>query len=247
MDFAQMMQRVLQWWAGVNLPQFLEFSQVVEWVLLLIIIPFIIKHYRSHKEQGLMIRRKLHENTGMMIFGEFDRQIQSEFLGDFLTALFGINMSDMISHWNDKPSPSIIIPTVEYQASHLNEIMAAKASTFILQSNWLEPYFASAKVYGSASYKFCRVIVALARPNAVDLSSHDYPRLIAIEETALRRITDNPATIRPQWDTKDGRTWLHVLRELGEHVEGDQKGYEVLEVPMNGILAMLANEVPSSS
>lgn len=211
------------------------FVGLVVHALPLLLLPLLFRIYRQHKEQKQMIARTLFENTGVTIFGEFDGKVQSEFLGDFLTTLFGERIFDLVVSWNDDPSPNVIVPRSDYEAGHMAEILTAKASAFILQSNHLDPYFTHAKVYGTEHYKFCKVVVALARPDAHKLISHDYPRVIAIELSALQRILDNSETL-PQWETQDGYTWLTVLRELGQkYSSGDHNGLAILEFPLNSI------------
>ncbi len=209
-------------------------------LLPVIIVPILIKIYRQHKEQGLMIKKTLFENTGVLIFGEFGGQVQSEFLGDFLTTLFGHRIFDLIVSWNDKPSPNLIVPPSKEEAAHLSEIAMAKASLYLLQSLHLEAYFKNAALHGADAYKYCRILVALARPDANKLTAHDRPRIVAIELDALRRIATNP-DVKPQWDTTDGITWVQVMRELWDkYQKGEHDGLAILEFPMNDILAKKA-------
>jgi hypothetical protein len=201
-------------------------------LLMAIIVPYLRRLSRLHREQGLMIRKKLLEHTGVVIFGLFDGKLQSDYLGGFLTALFGETLFDLIVGWNDRPSPSIIIPQTHYQCDHLEEILAAHASPFILQSGRIDCYFRGAEVCGTPSYPFARFVVALARPDANQLSSHDYPRVMIVEASTLRRIMEQK--VAPQYDTKDGRTWLHTLRELGRDLfAGSRKGMVILEIPLS--------------
>lgn len=199
--------------------------------LTLIIVPFLSRLYRLHKEQNRMIRKKILEHTGVVIFGVFDGKLQSDYLGGFLTALFGETLFDLIVGWNDRPSPSLIVPKSEHQSEHLKEILAAHASPFILQSSRIDCYFDGVETHGTPSYQFAKLVVALARPDANMLSAHDYPRVIVIEEETLRRIKDSK--ILPQWDTRDGLTWLETVRELAKtYFGGREAGIAILEVPL---------------
>lgn len=207
-------------------------APVLTVVMTAIIIPYVRRIHRLHQEQSEMIHKKLFGNTGVVIFGEFDGKVQSDYLGGFLTALFGETLFNEIVGWNDRPSPSIIVPPEDYQCDHLTEIMAAQASPFILQSRNIECYFGGAEVFGTASYKFAKVVVALARPDAHKLSCHDYPRIVIVEVGHLRRILDTPE-VAPQYQTMDGQTWLETVRELGQrYFHGDKKGIAVLEIPL---------------
>jgi len=202
-------------------------------VLMVIVVPYVVRIHRLHKAQHLMIKKKLFEHTGVVIFGVFDGQIQSDYLGGFLTTLFGEHLFDLIVGWNDVPSPSIITPRTSYEAAHMKEIMAAHASPYILQSDRLDCYFRSAERHGTLSYKFAKFVVGLARPDADKLDCHDYPRIVAIEEGALRKIVEK-ADIKPQHESQDGRTWLATLRELGAlYCNGKRDSLTVLEIPLN--------------
>ena len=200
-------------------------------ILTAIIVPYLGRLYRLHREQGLMIRKKLLEHTGVVIFGIFDGGLQSDYLGGFLTLMFGETLFDLIVGWNDAPSPNIIVPKTEYQCAHLQEILAAHASPFILQSGRINCYFDKVKAYGTPSYKFAKFVVGLARPDANKLTSHDYPRVIIVEVDNLKRIVDEE--VRPQYETPDGFVWLETVREMGRcYFGGKQQGLVVLEIPL---------------
>ena len=49
-------------------------------ILTAIIVPYLRRLYRLHREEGLMIRKKLLEHTGVVIFGVFDGGLQSDYL-----------------------------------------------------------------------------------------------------------------------------------------------------------------------
>lgn len=200
-------------------------------LLTAIIVPYLGRLYRLHREQSLMIRKKLVEHTGVVIFGLFDGGLQSDYLGGFLTLMFGETLFDLIVGWNDAPSPSIIVPKTEHQSAHLQEILAAHASPFLLQSDRIDCYFDNVTVYGTASYKFAKFIIGLARPDATQLTAHDYPRIIVVELGHLKRITEDE--VRPQYETQDGYIWLETVREMGRsYFSGKQQGLVVLEVPL---------------
>ncbi len=200
-------------------------------ILTMIIVPYLRRLYRMHREQGLMIRKKLLEHTGVAVFGLFDGGLQSDYLGGFLTVMFGETLFDLIAGWNDAPSPSIIIPRTEYQCAHLQEMLAAHASPFILQSWRIDCYFDRVKAYGTPSYQFAKFVVGLPRPNANKLTSHDYPRVIIVEFDNLKRIAEEE--VRPQYETQDGYVWLETVREMGKfYFSGKQQGFAILEVPL---------------
>jgi hypothetical protein len=209
---------------------------VLGWILSLfvtfVILPYLKRLIRIQREQAQMIKRKIFENTGVVIFGVFDRKLQSDYLGGFLTTVFGEVLFDLIVGWNDKPSPNLIVPDTDCHAEHMKEILAAYASPYILQSNNLECYFRDAKRYGTPHYQYAKLIVALARPDAEKLNSHDYPRVIVMEEGMLRRLAED-GNIDPQWKTKEGFTWLETVRELAQrYAAGDFRGMTVLELPL---------------
>ncbi len=200
-------------------------------ILTAIIVPYLRRLYRLHREEGLMIRKKLLEHTGVVIFGLFDGGLQSDYLGGFLTVMFGETLFDLIVGWNDAPSPNLIVPMTEYHCSHLQEILAAHASPFILQSSRIDCYFDKVKEYGTPSYKFAKFVVGLARPDANKLTCHDYPRVIVVEIDNLKRIIEEE--VRPQYETQDGYVWLETVREMGKsYFSGKQHGLTVLEIPL---------------
>jgi hypothetical protein len=201
-------------------------------LLTVIVVPYLRRIYRLHREEGLMIRKKLLEHTGVVIFGLFDGGLQSDYLGGFLTLMFGETLFDLIVGWNDVPSPSVVVPKTTYQCEHLQEILAAHASPFILQSGRIDCYFEGVKVYGTESYKFAKFVVGLARPDANKLTSHDYPRVVVVETGTLKRICEEE--VRPQYETQDGYTWLETVREMGKsYFSGRQQGLVVLEIPLD--------------
>jgi hypothetical protein len=215
--------------------KFFELSSMLGWLISLvmsaIIIPFLARIYRLHREQQYMIRKKLFEHTGVVLFGLFDGQLQSDFLGGFLTTLFGERLFDLIVGWNDVASPSLITPRNDFEADHMAEILAAKASPYLLQSGRIDGYFRGVESYGTPSYRFAKMVVGLARPDASKLKSHDYPRVIILEQGTLKKIMEEE--VKPQWETQDGYTWLSTVRELGERFYGGKhNGIAVLELPL---------------
>jgi len=200
-------------------------------ILTMIVVPYLRRLYRMHREQGMMVRKKLLEHTGVVIFGLFDGGLQSDYLGGFLTVMFGETLFDLIVGWNDAPSPSIIVPKTEHLCAHFREILAAHASPFILQSGRIDCYFDRVKAYGTPSYQFAKFVVGLARPDANKLTAHDYPRVIIVEIDNLKRIIEEE--VRPQSDTQDGYAWLGTVREMGKcYFSGKQQGFVVLEIPL---------------
>jgi len=219
--------------AAIGEHAFMVLGWLVSLVVTLVILPYLGRLIRLHREQALMIKKKLFEHTGVVIYGVFDKKLQSDYLGGFLTTLFGERLFDLIVHWNDEPSPSVIIPRSDCEADHMKEILAAHASPYILQSSMIECYFKDVEVYGTPSYRFTKLVVGLARPDAHKLVCHDYPRVIAIEQSMLKKLMEDK-DIQPQWDTQDGYTWLETVRELGQkYFSGERHGIAVLEVPLN--------------
>ncbi len=215
--------------------RFFEISSILGWMFSLImsaiIIPFIARLYRLHREQQQMIHKKLFEHTGVVLFGLFDGKLQSDYLGGFLTTFFGERLFDLIVGWNDRPSSSIITPRNDFEADHMTEILAAKASPYLLQSRRIDGYLKGAEAHGTSSYQYAQLIVGLARPDSTKLKSHDYPRVIIVEKGTLQRIMEGE--VQPQWDTQDGYIWLATVRELGERFySGKQHGIGVLELPL---------------
>lgn len=213
-----------------------ELSSILGWVISFlmsaIILPFIARLYRLHREQQHMIRKKLFEHTGVVLFGLFDGKLQSDFLGGFLTSFFGERLFDLIVGWNDVPSPSIVVPRNDFEADHMTEILAAKASPYLLQSRRIDGYLRGVESHGTPSYRYAKLVVGLARPDASKLKSHDYPRVIVIEQGTLKKIMHEE--VQPQWETQDGFTWLATVRDLGERFFGGKhQGISVLELPLD--------------
>lgn len=216
--------------------RFFELSSILGWLFSLfmsaVMLPFIARLYRLHREQQHMIRKKLFEHTGVVLFGLFDGRLQSDYLGGFLTTFFGERLFDLIVGWNDGPSSNIIVPRNDFEADHMAEILAAKASPYLLQSRRIDGYFQGAEAFGTPSYRFAKLVVGLARPDASKLKSHDYPRVIIVEQGALKTILEGE--VQPQWETQDGFTWLATVREMGErYFAGKHHGVAVLELPLD--------------
>ena len=217
----------------------MDYFKAYEWlagplltlILTAIVVPYLSRLYRLHREHVLMVRKKLLEHTGVVIFGLFDGKLQSDYLGGFLTVMFGETLFDLIVGWNDNPSPNIIVPTSDYHCDHLEEILAAHASPFVLQSGRIECYFKGVQAHGTPSYQFAKFVVCLARPDPNRLSSHDYPRVLIVEVDTLKKIVNQD--VLPQYDSQDGYTWLETVREMGrDYAKGNQRGMVVLEIPI---------------
>lgn len=217
----------------------MDYFKAYEWLagplltllLTAIVVPYLSRLYRLHREHVLMVRKKLLEHTGVVIFGLFDGRLQSDYLGGFLTVMFGETLFDLIVGWNDNPSPNIIVPASDYHCAHLEEILAAHASPFVLQSGRIECYFKGVQAHGTPSYQFAKFVVCLARPDPNRLSAHDYPRVLIAEVDTLKKIVNQD--VLPQYDTQDGYTWLETVREMGrDYAKGNQRGMVVLEIPI---------------
>ena len=166
-----------------------------------------------------------------MIFGVFDGGLQSDYLGGFLTLMFGETLFDLIVGWNNAPSPSVIVPKTAYQwrISRRSSRHTPHRSSFKADGSTGD--FDGVKAYGTATYKFAKFVVGLARPDANKLISHDYPRVIIVEIDNLKRIAEEE--VRPQYETQDGYVWLETVREMGKsYFSGKQQGLVVLEIPL---------------
>lgn len=228
---------MFEWFHSIDLSTWASTAlTVLGWtlslIMTLVVIPYLRRLQRFHKEQANMIKKKLFEHTGVVIYGTFDGKLQSDYLGGFLTTLFGEVLFERIVHWNDRPSSNIIVPATDFEADHMEEMLAAHASPYILQSAMIGCYFRNVKRYGTKHYPFAKLVVGLARPDAQRLTSHDYPRIIAIEEAMLRAVLED-RSMKPQWETPEGYTWLETVRDLGKrYFAGKQQGIAVLEVPI---------------
>lgn len=208
------------------------FGWIISIFLSFVILPYLRRIVKQHHDQNQMIKKKLFEHTGVVMFGVFDKKIQSDCLGGFLTTLFGEILFHHIVEWNTRPSPSLIVPANGFEAEHMQEILAAHASPYVLQSKRIDCYFRDAERFGTEHYPFAKLVIGLARPDASKLTGHDYPRVVIIEQGMLKKLMNDPS-VEPQWNTKDGTTWLETLRELGRrYFAGERSGITVLEVPL---------------
>ncbi len=78
-------------------------------LLMVIVVPYLRRLFRLHREQGLMIRKKLLEHTGVVLYGLFDGRMQSDYLGGFLTAMFGETLFDLIRFCCGKVGGAILM------------------------------------------------------------------------------------------------------------------------------------------
>ena len=197
--------------------------------------PMIRAHLERAREHHEIVERTLVHTTCGIIFGEFDGQVQSEFLGAFPTTLFGSVLFETITEWpKNHPAECLVVPHDENHAERLRRIATSEGQPLILRSNGIGMYFNGVATHGTATYRFTKFLVAIAHPGVDRVVGHAQPQLIMIEMNALARIMSNP-TIKPQWgdDSQDGKTMLAILRELGDAwANGRFNGIGVLEIAL---------------
>jgi hypothetical protein len=212
-------------------PFFPLVGPLVALAISLVVLPLVRQWLTLAKERHQMIKRQFFEYTEVILFGVFHNRVEYDALGVFRTVLFGERLFEIIVHWNDRPSPNLIIPGNLHQSEHLRTVMRIHASSMLLQSVRIDPYFDTGQKLGSPEYRYVRFVACLARPDPGKLTWHDCPRVVLIEESALRKIHEGP--VEPNTADQDGATWLEILRQIAaEHCEGRGQGLELITSPV---------------
>jgi len=198
-----------------------------------VLIPLARQWLLLNRQQHQMVKRQFFEFTEVLLFGVFGNRVEFDALGVFRSVLFGERLFEVIVNWNDRPSPDLILPENPVQAEHLQTVMRMQSSSLLLQCVRIDPYFDVARKLGTAEYRYVKFVACLARPDPAKLNWHDCPRVVLIEENALRKIYDNDPAIQPNTPDCDGTTWLEVLRQMGVRYFGGQRlGIEVMTSPI---------------
>ena len=204
---------------------------LVALVISAVVLPYVRQWLVLYREHHQIIKRQFFEYTEVILFGVFENRVEYDALGVFRTVLFGERLFDRIVTWNKRPSPDLILPQDPHEAEHLRTVMRMQASSLLLQCVRIGPYFDAARKLGSAEYRYVQFVACLARPDARKLSWHDCPRVVLIEESALRKVHD--AVAEPSTPDKDGATWLDVLRQIAEaHFKGGHPAIDVISSPV---------------
>ena len=212
-------------------PFFPLVGPLVALVISAVVLPYVRQWLTLYREHHQIIKRQFFEYTEVVLFGVFENRVEYDALGVFRTVLFGERLFDRIVAWNKRPSPDLILPRDPHEAEHLRTVMRMHASSLLLQCVRIGPYFDAGQKLGTVEYRYVQFVACLARPDAGKLSWHDCPRVVLIEESALRKIQD-PAT-QPNTPDKDGTTWLDVLRQIAAaHSQGSQSAIDVISSPV---------------
>ena len=212
-------------------PFFPLVGPLVALVISAVVLPYVRQWLVLYREHHHIIKRQFFENTEVILFGLFENRLEYDALGVFRTVLFGERLFERIVNWNKRPSPDLILPQEPHEAEHLRTVMRMQASSLLLQCVRIGPYFDAGRKLGSAEYRYVQFVACLARPDTSKLTWHDCPRVVLIEESALRKIQD-PAT-QPSTPDKDGATWLDVLRQIAAaHFQGGHPAIDVISSPV---------------
>ena len=194
------------------------------------VIPLVRQWLVLSREHQQMIKRQFFEFTEVILFGVFQNRLEYDALGAFRTVLFGERLFDLIVGWNDHPSPSIIAPENPHQADHLRTVMRMQASSLLLQCVRIDPYFDIGQKQGSAEYRYVQFVACLVRPDPGKLSWHDCPRVVLVEESALRKLHDGAAD--GSTCDKDTVAWLDILNQIAaKYFAGSREAIEVIATP----------------
>jgi hypothetical protein len=212
-------------------PFFPLVGPLVALVISAVVLPLVRQWFALYKEQHQMIKRQFFEHTEVILFGVFQNRVEYDALGVFRTVLFGERLFDLIIGWNDRPSPNLIVPTNPHQAERLRTVMRMQSSSLLLQCVRIDPYFEAGQKLGSAEYRYVQFVASLVRPDPGKLTWHDCPRVVLIEESALRKIHEG--TVEPGTPDRDGATWLEILRQIAvEYFEGRRDAIEIIASPV---------------
>lgn len=211
-------------------PFFPLVGPLVALVISVVVIPLVRQWLVLYREQQMMMRRRFFEHTEVILFGVFDNHVEYDALGAFRTVLFGERLFDLIVGWNDRPSPNLIVPPHPHHAEHLRTVMRMQASSLLLQCVRIDPYFDAAEKHGPPDYRYVNFVACLVRPDAHDITWHDCPRVVLVEESVLQKIHNG--TVQPGTPDRDGATWLTILRQIaGEYFKNHRSAIEVISSP----------------
>lgn len=212
-------------------PFFPLVGPLVALAISVLVIPLVRQWLVLYREYHQIVRRQFFEFTEVILFGVFQNQLEYDALGSFRTVLFGERLFDLIVGWNDRPSPNLIVPDNPHQAEHLRTVMRMQASSLLLQCVRIGPYFDAGQKQGSAEYRYVEFVACLARPDPDRLSWHDCPRVVLIEQSALRKVYDGAV----EWNLpdKDAVLWAEIIKEIAtEHFAGRRAGIELISSPV---------------
>ena len=212
-------------------PFFPLVGPLVALTLSAVVLPLVRQWFSLYREHHQMIRRQFFEHTEVILFGVFQNRIEYDALGVFRTVLFGERLFDLIVNWNQKPSPSLIIPANRLQAEHLRTVMRMHASSLLLQCVRIDPYFDVGQKLGTAEYRYVNFVSCLVRPDPGKLTWHDCPRVVLIEESALWKIHEG--AVAASTPDKDGTAWLEILQQIATEYFADRRSaIEVITSPV---------------
>jgi hypothetical protein len=204
---------------------------LVALVISAVVLPYVRQWLALYREHHQIIKRQFFEYTEVMLFGVFENRVEYDALGVFRTVLFGERLFDRIVNWNKRPSPDLILPRDPHEAEHLRTVMRMHASSLLLQCVRIGPYFDAGRKLGSAEYRYVQFVACLVRPDANKLTWHDCPRVVLIEESALRKVQDPSA--QASTPDKDGATCLDMLRQIAElHFKDGHPAIDVISSPV---------------
>lgn len=189
-------------------------------LLLSVILWLLRRFYKRYKERSEMWSRKQQSFMQVMLFGIFDNQLQFEELGSLPTTVCPEELANLIIHWNDRSSPSIIHPDDVYLTDALCGILPESAS-FVLRSNGIGAYFDHAERYGTESYSCVKLVACMVRPDPEELARHDKPRIVLMEVGALRKVL--MGEVHPTKDDVDGKAFLRIVEDVAAHYFGDDR------------------------
>jgi hypothetical protein len=212
-------------------PFFPLVGPLVALAISVVVLPLVRQWLSLYNEHQRIIKRQFFEYTEVILFGVFQNRLEFDALGVFRTMLFGERLFDRIVGWNAGPSPDLIVPANSHEAEHLCTVMHMHASSLLLQCVRLDPYFEAGQKLGTAEYRYVQFVACLARPDAAKLTWHDCPRVVLIEEGALRKVAEGK--VEPCTPDKDGACWLEVLRQMGtEYFAGRRQAIEIFTSPV---------------
>ena len=200
-------------------------------VISVVVLPLVRQWFALYRERNQMIHRQFFEHTEVILFGVFGNRVEYDALGAFRTVLFGERLFDLIVNWNQRPSPNLILPANRLAAEHLRTVMRMQASSLLLQCVRIDPYFDAGQKLGTPEYRYVHFVACLVRPDLGKLTWHDCPRVVLIEESALRKIGEGK--VQPNTADTDGQTWLKILQEIASEYASERRAaIEVIASPV---------------